>query len=98
SKPIYRNVAIILGIICIFLVAVVIDFQVVMNNMNNTIQADSNQIRSLKSQVDDLTGILNFAGTDIEPLLYQNETVQAGQTLDVYNLTAASYSGDVIVE
>jgi hypothetical protein len=95
KKMVSRNVAIAFGIICVILVASVAVLSVVINEKDNTIQTDNNQINSLNSQVDNLTGIIS--GTSWEWLLIQNVSVQAGQNVDVYDLTAANYSGIIKV-
>lgn len=98
KKMVSRNAAIGFGIICIILIGSVAALLVVINEKDNTIQTNNNQINSLNLQVDSLTGIVNFRGDKWEWLLIQNESVQAGQSLDVYDLTAANYSGFVTVE
>jgi hypothetical protein len=95
TKMVYRNVAIALVIICIILAASVADLWIVINEKDNTIQTDNDQIRSLNSQVDNLTRIVN--GQEWKWLMIQNVSVQPKQHLDVYNFTAANYSGIIEV-
>jgi hypothetical protein len=95
KKMVGRNVALTLGIICILLVGSLVALSVLMIEKDSTIQNDNNQINSLNSQLYNQTVIRNLMF--LEVVFNQSVSVQAGQYIDVYDLTAANYSGFIDV-
>jgi hypothetical protein len=95
TKVVRRSVAIALGTACIVTISILATLAMVIIQENDTIQSYKNQIDSLNSQLSNQTIIENLMFSEV--VFNQSVSLNAGQHLDVYNLTAANYSGFVDV-
>jgi len=100
KKMVTRSVAVAVGLICIILVVSLVGvtayYASALGGKESAIQTDDNQLTALTSKVENLSEIVNVDELDF--LLDQNEVVPPKQSLNVYELTKANYSGFIVIQ